>query len=513
MRLSSKRKLARCSALSIAAIAGCASAGSARKADAIALAPPPATQQTAPDGGFRHFNVLLIMLDDLNADITAYGGPARTPNIDRLAASGIRFDEGYSVVPACNPSRVALLTGQRPETNGQYINEGDFRDKPGGKERITLPQFLRAQGYDAVAAGKIFHKPRGRSTEADAQSDPVSWVNQGKVRTGVDGEGAYQDQDGWAKWLKGADSHEGKPISKYIRKFGVWGPVDQAAEDTGDFETARFCANYLLKAGDKPFMLACGFSSPHSPQVAPKAFFDLYPLEKIELPFAPADDLNDVPPFARRNWSTSFARKLRADPEEWRRAVQAYYASASFADAAVGKVLDALEQSGRAKDTIVVLVGDHGFQLAQKDRWEKFTLWRAGGRTAMVMRFPGVTGAVSQPVSFLDIYPTLVSALGHKRPTFVEGNDLMPLLRDPRLAWDRPAVTTYQQGNNGIRWRNWNYIRHRNGVEELYDVAADPHEITNLIAKGRGRYRALIRSLEAHIPAVTNPQHDYKPMG
>jgi arylsulfatase A-like enzyme len=512
MSLPGKRRLALVAALLAASVAGCAAAGD-NPGIAQPLAPPPSAQQPAPDGGFARHNVLLIMLDDLNADITAYGGPAKTPNIDRLAASGIRFDEGYSVVPACNPSRVALLTGQRPETNGQWINEGDFREKPGGKDRITLPQFLRGQGYEAVAAGKIFHKPRGRSAEADAQSDPLSWDRQGKVETGTGGMDTYLDKDGWAKWLKGADSHEGKKISSYIRKYGIWGPIDEKAEDTGDFETARYCADYLRSAKNKPFLLACGFSRPHSPQLAPKEFFDLYPIDQVKLPFAPADDLKDVPPFARRNWSTSFARKLRSDPEEWRRAVQAYYASTSFADAAVGQVLDALEQSGRAKDTIVVLVGDHGFQLGQKDRWEKFTLWRQGGRTAMVMRLPGVQGAVSQPVSFLDIYPTLLSALGMERPRFVEGNDLMPLLRNPQLAWDRPVVTTYQQGNNGIRWRNWNYIRHRSGAEELYDVASDPAEITNLIAKGRGRYRGLIESLQAYIPAVTNPQADYKPMG
>ncbi|ANY19333.1 Choline-sulfatase [Tsuneonella dongtanensis] len=493
------------------ALCGCAAASA--PPSSIPVAPAPKVVAGAPDGGWRGYNVLLIALDDLNTDITAYGGNALTPNIDRLAASGTRFDQAYSVVPACNPSRTALLTGQRPETNGQYLNEGDFREKPGGESRITLPQFLRGKGYEAVAAGKIFHKPRGRSGEADPVSDPQSWDNQGKVATGTGGMEDYLDKDGWAKWLDGAGEYEGVPISEYIRKFGIWGPISQKAEETGDFQTARYCADYLSQRHDQPFFLACGLSRPHSPQLAPQEFFDLYPEAQVPYPDTRADDMVDVPKFAQKNWSTSFTRKLRSQPDEWRRAIRGYYASTSFADAAVGKILDSLERSGRAKDTIVVLLGDHGFQVGQKDRWEKFTLWDLGGHTTLVMRLPGESGVVGKPVSFLDLYPTLVSALGFERPGFVEGNDMMSLLRAPASAWDQPVVTTYQQGNNGVRWRNWNYIRYRDGSEELYDLSADPHEYTNLLAKDGARYDALRASLRAHIPAVTNPQQGYKPLG
>jgi arylsulfatase A-like enzyme len=261
-------------------------------------------------------------------------------------------------------------------------------------------------------------------------------------------------------------------------------------------------------------MLACGLSRPHAPHLAPKEFVDLYPLDKVRMPKAPEGDLNDVPKVAKVNWSTGFTRKLRSEPEEWRRAVQGYLASTSFADAAVGRILDALAASGRDKDTIVVILGDHGFQVGQKNRWEKFTLWDLGGRTTMIMAVPGISGRTVKPaVSFLDIFPTIAAMVSGTRPDFVEGNDLTPLIRNPQMAWDKPAVQSYQQGNVGVRLGPWNYIRYKDGSEELYNLESDPLELKNLVAKGRGKHGALIESLQIHMPKVTNPQVDYKPLG
>lgn len=467
----------------------------------------------APASGKKP-NILFIVMDDLNADTSVYGGQALTPNMERLAARGVRFENGYSVVPACNPSRVALLTGQRPETTGQYVNEGNFRDKPGGAERVTLPQWLRGQGYTTVAAGKIFHHPRGRGKDVPATSDPQSWDVQARVETGTGGMATYLDKDGWARWLKGADNFTGLKIGDYIRKNGIWGPIAEPKEETGDFQVARYCADYLKKAQETPFMLACGLARPHAPHLAPKEYFDLYPLDKIRMPNSPDSDLNDVPKIAKTNWSSGFARKLRSEPEEWRKAVQGYLASTSFADAAVGRILDALEASGRDKDTIVVIIGDHGFQVGQKNRWEKFTLWDLGGRTTMIMAIPGISGRTVKPaVSFLDIFPTIAGLVNGSRPAFVEGHDLMPLVRDPQMNWDKPAVQSYQQGNVGVRFGPWNYIRYKDGSEELYNLDTDPLEFDNLVAKGRGKHRKLIERLQIYLPKVTNPQVDYKPMG
>lgn len=461
-------------------------------------------------------NVLLIMLDDLNTDIGAYGGQAKTPNIDRLASQAVRFEHGYSVVPACNPSRVALMTGQRPETTGQYLNEGNFRQRPGGAERLTLPQRLRAAGYEAVAAGKIFHHSRGSGEQEPAGSDPASWDRQARVDVGVGDPRDFRDANGHAAWLQGAAEHEGVPINAYIRSDGVWGPTKEGKEGSGDFAVARYCADYLRsKQGGQPFMLACGIWRPHSPHIAPREFFDLYPLDQIRMPPVPPGDLSDVPRIAHRNWSTSFARKLRSQPEEWRRAMQGYLASVSFADAAVGEILDALDKSGHADNTVVVLLGDHGFHFGDKDRWEKFTLWDRGGRTTFLMKLPGVgPRVVTPPVSMLDVVPTVLSALGLPRPEGLEGHDLTPLIQNPARHWPYAAVQTYQQNNNGVRQGRWNYIRYQDGSEELYDLQQDPNEWRNLIHGGRGRYEPVVRALSKHLPSrVANPQAAYKPGG
>lgn len=476
-------------------------------AAAIVTTPSHAEEAAAGKALPGRTNLLLIVLDDLNTDFGAYGGQAKTPHMDRLASQAVRFDSAYSVVPACNPSRVALLTGQRPETTGQYANPGDFRQLPGGAGRITLPQFLRQNGYEAVAAGKVFHHPRGAQPEREPLSDAVSWDFEPTVSTGIGDATMLHDATGGPAWLKGATEFEGQRISPYLRREAVWGPIPVKKEDSGDFQIASFCADFLNQPRGKPFMLACGLSRPHSPHIAPQEFFDLYPLDKVKLPTVRNDDLEDVPRIARRNFSTSFVRALKAAGEqEWRRAVQGYLASTSFADEAVGRILDGLERSPHRDNTVVVLIGDHGFQVGQKERWEKFTLWDLGGRTAFLMKLPGVTPRVVKPaVSFLDIYPTVLSALGIKRPGFLEGNDLSPLIANPDADWGHAAVSTYEPGNNSVRWGPWNYIRYRDGTEELYHLPSDPHEFNNLVARGRGEHVNLIERLARHLPRAAAP--------
>jgi arylsulfatase A-like enzyme len=450
-------------------------------------------------------NIVMIAIDDMNDWIGAWGGQAITPNIDRLAAEGRAFINSYCIVPACNPSRANLLTGQRPETTGQYINDGNFRDLPGGVNRVTLPQYFRNLGYYAAAAGKIFHSPRGTGPEPNERSDDISWDYQWRGNMGTPGHNLYLNENGYAKWLDGAEQKYIKGTyhntgMHYISRFGVWGPIPHSKEECGDWQIADFGAQFVQEDHDKPFFLALGIFRPHSPQLAPQEYFDMYPLNQIEMPYIPEDEMDDIPEIAKTNWSTPFVNLVK-EKGEWENAVQGYLASMSFADDCVGHFLKALDQSKYKDNTIVIFWTDHGFQLAHKDRWEKFSLWRQGTRSPMIIRLPEgkmEPGNTNTPVSFLDIYPTLVDLAGMPIPEYLEGNSLMPILKDPDASWNYPAVVTFEPGNHSVLFENWNYIRYKDGAEELYDHNTDPGEFTNLALDPA--FRSLMNRLAAWIP-------------
>ncbi|MFC1736652.1 sulfatase [Candidatus Hydrogenedentota bacterium] len=440
-------------------------------------------------------NVLFIAIDDMNDWIGAFNGRAKTPNIDRLASQGLLFTNAHCVVPACNPSRTALMTGQRPETTKQFGNQGNFRDQPGGADRVTLPQHFRASGYEAVAAGKIFHYGRGGNEEPDPISDPQSWNAQRKGWIGTGGHDLYLDENGWGKW-------HGGEFKEYLGKYGVWGPIPDKTEETHDWKSADYCAQYLKKSHDKPFFLACGIFRPHSPQLAPQKYFDMYPLEEIVLPEVPEDDFDDIPAIAHKNFSTDFFVDGVKAKGEWKKAVQGYLASMTFADDCVGHLLKALDDSEYKDNTIVVLWTDHGWQLGHKNRWEKFTLWRQSTHTPLMFKVPGVTkpgGVCERAVSFLDIYPTLSALCGLPERPELEGHSLVPLMEDPKRKWKYPAVISNSWGEDySVEYEQWNYIRYQDGSEELYDHTNDIHEFRNLA--GLAKYDDIKRQLAKWIP-------------
>jgi len=461
----------------------------------------------------KPMNIIMIAIDDMNNWAGTWEGIAKTPNIDLLTKEGTQFKNAHCVVPACNPSRVAILTGQRPETTGQYTNEGNFRDRSGGKERITLPQFLMSKGYETIEAGKIFHHPVGTGEIPKPLSDPISWTYQHKTQTGTPGSNLYQDENGYAKWLKGEDSFEGVEIKDYIRRHGIWGSIPYSKQECGDWKIAEFATEYLQKEHNDPFFLACGIFRPHSPQLAPQEYFNMYPLDSIQLPDAPISDLYDVPEIAKSNWSSSFARKLKTDTLEWKKAVQAYLACCTFADDCVGKIIDGLNNSRYKENTMVVLWTDHGWQLGHKDRWEKFSLWNQSTNSPFILKLPQNKHSlvIETPVSFLDIYPTIIDILGYNKPEYLEGHSLTPLMKNPHATWNFPAVITYQEGNNSVRFQNWNYIHYQDGSEELYDLTTDPNEFTNLANKED--YKDIIDELKMYLPQVHTKQDNYIPEG
>jgi len=451
-------------------------------------------------GGEREpYNILMIAIDDMNNWVGVMNDKAKTPHIDSLARSGMLFNNAYCVTPACNPSRTALMTGLRPETTGQFSNRGYFRDLPGGEDILTLAQYLQQNGYETIGAGKIFHHARGNDEKPAPLSDPPSWDFQRKGLIGTPGLELFVNTDGNANWLRNDWKQTFSP-EHYYSKYGVWGAIPQGREDCGDWQTAGFCAEYLLDEHEKPFFLACGIFRPHLPQIVPQEYFDRYPLESIELPEVPDDDMDDIPETAKRNQSTPFFRLIR-EHGEWEKAVQGYLASMSFADDCVGRVLDALENSRYRDNTIVLLWTDHGWQLGHKQRWSKFTLWRQSTNAPMIIRYPGMESAgkvCSEPVSFLDLYPTLIELAGLEERAILEGESLMPWMLDPGLDKETPAIVTFNHGNYSVVWKNWNYIRYRDGSEELYDHDGDPREYDNLA--GSKDYRKLMDRLGAMIP-------------
>ncbi len=428
-------------------------------------------------------NVLFLAVDDLNDWIGCLGGhpDARTPNIDRLAARGVLFANAHCPAPLCNASRAALMTGIRPSSSGVYTNYQPWR--PVMKDVTTLPQHFMAGGYRAVGGGKIYH---GRFP------DPPSW------------DAYFPDRK---RNRPGDPMPPDRPLNGIPKTAHFdWGPIDATDEQMGDWQVADWARGELSKPHDKPLFLACGIFRPHLPWYAPRKYFDPFPPEKVTLPKVKKDDLDDCPPIARKiaRPHGDHAKVLKTD--NWARAVSGYLASMAFADACVGRVLEALDNGPLADNTVVVLWGDHGWHLGEKLHWRKFTLWEEATRCPLMIVAPGVTkpGAVcNRPVNLLDIYPTLVDLCGLADNDRLEGRSLLPLLEDPAAAWQAPSLCTFKRGNHSLRGERWRYTRYHDGSEELYDHADDKLEWTNLA--GDARYDDVKKRLAKWLPKTDAP--------
>lgn len=443
-------------------------------------------------------NVLFLAVDDLNDWIGVMGGHpnAKTPNIDRLAKSGVLFEQAFCAAPLCNPSRVAIMTGLRPSTtrihaNGSMYDPDSngrtswFREIPKYQDWVTIPQYFRQHGYTAQTGGKIYHQAYGMF------SDPESWDHQ---YTTVAGTPFPPDE----KRLQHGMS--GKFTNPYYNDWADWVPLDIPEEETADWKTAVGAADFLEGDHDKPFFLAAGIFRPHMRWYVPKKYFDMHPLEDIELPPYLENDLDDVPPMGRRMAGQAFS--VIKEHGEWKKAVQGYLAACSFADACVGVVLDALEESKYRDNTIVILWGDHGFHIGEKNHISKVALWPEATRTPLIIRAPGVSTPNTRskrPVSLVDLYPTLVELAGLPSRDGLDGRSLAPLVRDAQTEWPYPAVVTHRL-SHAIRTEQHHYIRYEDGMEELYDVVADPESWLNLASDPR--YTETIDSLKNWLPEV-----------
>jgi arylsulfatase A-like enzyme len=412
--------------------------------------------------------------------------PIKTPNLERLAARGTLFSRAYCVVPACGPSRAALLTGYRPETTQSFANhatKGWFTTLP---DAVTLPDYFRQHGYIAKGAGKVFHLPWNRGD--DPRNNPkygkggYSWDDFRKtVLTETPHLNGYTKPPGDYKAV-GKDRLAGMPFD--------WGEI-AADVRQGDEDMFDYVVQRMEEKRDKPMFLAAGIFKPHLPFYASKEFFDMYPLNQVVMPPMPANDLDDVPAVGREMAGREhfiYEETTKHQPPDVRsleRMVQSYQAASSYTDSMVGRLLDKLDASGRADNTIIVLWADNGYHLGDKTSAVKFTLWEKATRIPFIIVAPGVTKPGSRcetPVSLLDIYPTLLELAGLPPKADNEGVSLVPLLKDPKAEWKQPAIMMMGEGNYAVRTERWRYIHYRDGTEELYDHNSDPWEWNNLAA-------------------------------
>lgn len=423
-------------------------------------------------------NVLFIAVDDLSTALGCYGDvTAVTPNIDRLAATGVRFDRAYNQLPLCNPTRASVMTGLRPDQIRVYDLDRHFREQV--PDVMTLPQAFQQAGYFAARVGKIYHYNVPASIGTDGFDDPPSWnqtVNP-----------------------KGRDKHDEHLIfnAEPHRKISAalsWLAADGEDEEQTDGMIATEAIRLIEQNKDRPFFLGVGFFRPHTPYVAPKKYFDLYPVTQVRLPFAPPGDRDDIPVAA-------FAHNCpiphyNLPPPVLRQATQAYYACVSFVDAQVGRLLASLDRLGLTQRTIVVFWSDHGYHLGEHNGvWQKRTLFEEGARAPLIVRAPGMAGAgqaCRRIVEFVDIYPTLTSLAGIVAPQGLAGKDLSPLLKVPSAPWDEIAVTQVLRPADdrlstmvmgcSIRTSRWRYTEWGEGKHgvELYDHHSDPNEFHNL---------------------------------
>lgn len=422
----------------------------------------------------RRPNVLFIAVDDLR-DWVGYLGKnpqTRTPNIDRLAARGVAFTRSYCAAPVCNPSRAALMSGLRPSTTGVYENNNDWRTVI--PQDLPLTTAFRKAGYFVAGAGKIYHGAYNRRSEWDD----------------------YLDKEGPSPAPRGDDTGVG----------GIkFAPLDCNDSDLPDYRITSYAIEQLGKKHDKPFFLACGLHKPHLPWNVPRKYFDMFPLDKIELPLHMARDLDDVPPagVALAKPQGDHARILESG--RWKEAVQAYLASTAYTDMNIGRLLDALDKSAYRDNTIIVFWSDHGWHLGEKEHWRKFALWEEATRSPLIWVAPGMTkpGICDRPVDFMSIYPTLMDLCGIPTPKHVQGQSIRALLANPKAVWDRPALTTYKWNNHAVRSAGWRYIRYANGDEELYNEGADPNEWKNLA--GLAEHAVQKTALAKWLPTQNQP--------
>lgn len=440
---------------------------------------------------FERPNILLIAIDDLNDWVGCLGGhpQAHTPNIDRLARQGTLFTNANCQAPICGPSRISLLSGKHPHETGCYHQPTPAVAKDRNLVRNFLPLHFSRHGYKTMSTGKISH------------GVPEKDIFQ---ITGIKGRSGPKPKNQ-------RRFHYTPPETSFSGTQTDWGVYPEDESKMPDHQSASWAIQKLQEEHDSPFFLAVGFVRPHVPFYTQQKWFDRFPPESLVLPEIPVDDLQDVPPIGRAvNHAPNYPQPewLRAnDNLQLRLCVQAYLACGSFVDDQVGRVLDALEASSYADNTIVVLFSDHGYHLGEKEVVAKHTIWEESARVPLIVSVPNMIQSrrVDRSVGLIDIYPTLVALAGLPAQADNSGDSLMPLLRNPNAEWRGGTLLSWGRGNFSYRTQRYRYIQYADGSEELYDHAADPHGWKNLAEVPEHSSR--IKDLRKCIPRTLSPLH------
>ena len=428
-------------------------------------------------------NVLFLICDDLNCDFGAYGHPlVRTPHIDRLASRGVRFEHAYCQYPLCGPSRASFMSGLYPDQT--LIRRNSIYLREHLPDVQTMSQLFRRNGYFATRIGKMYHYNVPKHIGTSGHDDPYSWDQTINPRG--------RDRD---------DEH--LIFSLQPRSFGgtlSWLAADGTDEEQTDGMSANEAIRLLNRyaKNDQRFFLAVGLFRPHTPFVAPKKYFDMYPINDIEVPKVPKGYLDTIPAPAR-NSITRKKNQVNLKPELAKEAIQAYYASITFADAQIGRILQSLEATGLAENTIVVFTSDHGYHMGEHGHYQKTTLFENAARVPLIVAAPGIKGGVTTecPAEMVDFYPTLADLAGLEPPKYVAGVSLVSALKDPK---SRPREQAFTQFANGysIRTERYRYTEWgENGSEgqELYDHHVDAAELYNLADSQD--HRAVVANMSA----------------
>ena len=453
-------------------------------------------------------NILLISVDDLNDWVGVYGGnpQMKTPHIDKLASEAMVFRNTSCPGPSCCPSRSALLSGFMTATTGVYRNSQNMLHTKIVQENATMPEYFSKHGYVTISSGKIFHRHITTNGFDYGQWAFDVW----KLATGdyeIREDNFFSRDKGIinGQKLKNQDPQghyePGDPkYTEFYKTLFEFGPTKGGKEETMDYRTARWFEEKLQENYDKPFFMFAGFSKPHIPWHVPKEFFDMYERDSIEVPEFRLDDLNDiVDENGKKIYSPEVDFLWCQHYDVHKDAVLAYMAAASYADECVGVVLDALKKSKYAENTIVILMGDHGWHLGEKLKFRKHTLWRESTQLPLIMHLPGMNEKQEcfRNVNLIDLYPTLID-ICHLPPKKLDGKSIKPLFENPELQWE-PTLTTFQKGNHSVMAEKWHYII-RYGGEELYNLEEDPMEWNNLAHSNSDEIIKIKEYMKSYLP-------------
>lgn len=446
----------------------------------------PSSSNSKPE----HPNVLFIAVDDLNNWLGCMNGHpnAKTPNIDNLASQGVLFTNAHCQAPLCGPSRASLMTGLRPSTTGIYgmISDNKIRsENPATKDIVFLPEYFRNQGYHTMGIGKLFHThaPKGVFDESGGR---------------VKGFGPLPDKR--FVW----DGYGTSDRDNYGRTSTDWGAFPEVDSLMPDHQSADWVIERLGRKYDKPFFMGIGFLRPHVPLYVPQKWFDMHPVENLEMTPYKADDLDDVPEVALKinDLPMMPSTEWAIESGEWANIIQAYLACVSFVDHQVGKVLEALKNSEYAHNTVIVLWSDHGYRLGEKGTFAKHALWEEATNAPLLFVAPNLPKGkvIDQPAEMLSIYPTLLDLCGLPPYERNEGENLVPLMANDQTDESKVAITTFGMKNHAVKTKNLRYIQYEDGSEELYDHNTDPNEWTNQAANSV--YEEPKRNLMLQLPKV-----------